>query len=149
EPQPIAKIIDGTTNTIMLAEVRTRENEQDPRGVWAAAFCGGSILSYDMHSTTAVNGGLQTRNATYIPFENLDIDALTPNCRPTGRNRDRLRECPNIDEADLELMPCDVDNGTWTGASPRSKHIGGVNATHVDGSIAWLADDIDKYLMAR
>ena len=60
--------------------------------MWAAAFCGGSIIAYDMHSTNAPLGGLQTRNGTYTPFENVDIDALTPNSRPTG-NSDRLREC--------------------------------------------------------
>jgi prepilin-type N-terminal cleavage/methylation domain-containing protein len=147
-PQPLAKISDGTTNTLMLTEVRTRGHEQDPRGVWAAAFCGGSIIAFDMHSTNAPLGGLQTRNATYIPFENVDIDALTPNSRPTG-NSDRLRECPEADLADLELMPCSVDNGTWTAAAPRSMHVGGVNATHIDGSITWLTDDIDKFLMAR
>jgi hypothetical protein len=101
-----------------------------------------------MHSTNAPLGGLRGRNSTYIPFENVDIDALTPNSRPTG-NSDRLRECPETDQADLELMPCSVDNGTWTAAAARSNHIGGVNATHVDGSITTLADDIDKFLLAR
>src|SRR5690606_8602778 len=100
DQQPLAKITDGTTNTLMLTDVRAREHEQAPRGVWAAAFCGGSIIAFDMHSTTAPLGGLQTRNGTYIPFETLDIDALTPNSRPTG-NSDRLRECPEAAMADL------------------------------------------------
>jgi len=73
---------------------------------------------------------------------------MTPNSRPTG-NSDRLRECPEPQIADLEIMPCSVDNGTWTGGAPRSRHPGGVNASHVDGSLVWLADDIDKFLMAR
>jgi prepilin-type processing-associated H-X9-DG protein len=84
----------------------------------------------------------------YNPFENLDIDALTPNSRPTG-NSDRLRECPEPNIADLEIMPCAVDNGTWTAGAPRSRHPGGVNAAHVDGSVIFLDDNIEKFLMAR
>src|SRR5688572_7102784 len=50
EPQSIAKISDGTTQTLLLAEVRTRDHEMDPRGAWAAALAGGSVLGFDMHS---------------------------------------------------------------------------------------------------
>jgi hypothetical protein len=28
-------------------------------------------------------------------------------------------------------------------------HVGGVNGALADGSIYWLSDDVDKYLMAR
>jgi len=148
EVQPLSQITDGTSKTIMLTEVRTREAQDDPRGVWAAAFCGGSIISFDMHDVGHPLGGGVQRNSQYNPFENVDIDALTPNSRPTG-NSDRLRECTDPAGADLELMPCSLDNSTWTGAAPRSSHSGGVNAALVDGSLYWLSDDIDKYLMAR
>jgi len=148
EIQPLSQIIDGTSKTIMLTEVRTREVADDPRGVWAAAFCAGSIISFDMHDVGHPIGGGVQRNSHYNPFENRDIDALTPNSRPTG-NSDRLRECTDPAGADLELMPCSLDNATWTGAAPRSAHVGGVNAALVDGSLYWLADDVDKYLMAR
>ncbi|TWT87260.1 hypothetical protein Mal64_27980 [Pseudobythopirellula maris] len=148
ERQPLARITDGTTHTIMLTEVRTRENAGDPRGVWSAALCGGSIVSLDMHDADHPIGGNRDRNSMYDPFENPDIDALTPNGRPTG-NSDRLRACPDPALADLELMPCSTHNGTWTGAAPRSLHVGGVNAVRADGSILWMTDDIDKFLLAR
>jgi prepilin-type N-terminal cleavage/methylation domain-containing protein/prepilin-type processing-associated H-X9-DG protein len=148
ETQPISKLSDGTSKVLMLSEVRTRENEGDPRGVWSAAFCGGSIISYDMHDTTHTLGGWTKRNTAYIPLENVDIDAFTPNSQPTG-NSDRLRECLDTAGAALEGMPCVTDNGTWTGAAPRSNHPGGVNAALADGSVTWLTDDIDKFLMAR
>ena len=50
ELQPLARISDGTSHTLMVAEVRARDVERDPRGVWAAAWTGGSILAFDMHS---------------------------------------------------------------------------------------------------
>src|SRR5262249_49476306 len=40
EPQSLAKISDGTSKTILLAEVRTRDNTSDSRGAWAGAFTG-------------------------------------------------------------------------------------------------------------
>lgn len=147
-PQPMARFVDGTSNTIMLTEVRTRGETGDPRGVWAAAFCGGSLISLDMHDVNYPLGGNQQRNASYSPFENLDIDALVPNSTPDG-NSDRLRECTDRQGAIFDLMPCEQDNGTWTGAAPRSLHPGGVNAAYTDGSVTWLPDDIDKFLLAR
>jgi prepilin-type N-terminal cleavage/methylation domain-containing protein/prepilin-type processing-associated H-X9-DG protein len=148
ELQPISKITDGTTHTLMLAEVRTRDNESDPRGVWAAAWTSGSVLAYDMHADAGGVGCGTKRNTPYNPYENVDIDALTPNSRPTG-NSDRLRECPEPNVADLEIMPCADDNGTWTAGAPRSRHTGGVNAAHVDGSVIFLNDGIEKFVMAR
>jgi prepilin-type processing-associated H-X9-DG protein len=46
-------------------------------------------------------------------------------------------------------MPAGADNGTWTAAAPRSSHPGGVNASHCDGSVFFVNDDIDQYLFAR
>jgi prepilin-type N-terminal cleavage/methylation domain-containing protein len=148
EAQPLSKLIDGTSKTLMITEVRTRDLETDPRGVWSAAFCAGSIISFDMHGDILPLGGGTKRNTPYNPFENKDIDAMTPNSRPTG-NSDRLRECPDPAGADLELMPCSDDNGTWTGAAPRSLHVGGVNAALADGSVMWLTNEVDKFLMAH
>jgi hypothetical protein len=148
EIQPLARITDGTSKTLMLAEIRTRDNERDPRGVWAAALCSGSVLALDMHSETGGTSCGTKRNEPYIPFENTSIDALTPNSRPTG-NSDRLRDCPEANVADLEIMPCSTDNGTWTSGAPRSHHPGGVNAAHCDASVVWLDNDIDKFVMAR
>jgi prepilin-type processing-associated H-X9-DG protein len=148
EVQPLSRFVDGASKTLMLAEIRTRDHQRDPRGVWAAALSSGSILAYDMHSDTGGVGCGNKRNMPYVPFENLDIDALTPNSRPTG-NSDRLRDCPEPNIADLEIMPCAPDNGTWTGGAPRSLHPGGVNSALADGSVLWLPDDIEKFVMAR
>lgn len=148
ELQPLSRITEGTSKTLMLAEVRTRDNTSDPRGVWAAALTNGTVLAFDMHDRAAGTGCGSKRNSPYNPQENLAIDALTPNSHPTG-NSDRLRECPEGNIAALELMPCDVYNGTWTAGAPRSRHPGGVNTANVDGSVEFLNDDINKFVMAR
>jgi hypothetical protein len=155
EPQPLERITDGTTKTIMLAEVRTRDNEADERGVWAVGWNGSSILAYDMHSQNIGKGNDcagYPRDMPYQPY-NVGVDPLPPNSAPgTGAsaNFDMLRTCPDKAGADLEMMPCDAQhNDTWVSSAPRSLHPGGVFASDVDGSVRWLANEIDWYLMAR
>jgi prepilin-type N-terminal cleavage/methylation domain-containing protein len=159
ESQPLQWITDGTSKTLLLAEIRTREVEQDVRGVWAPSWAGGCIISFDMHSSdsagtaiivSAANG---KRNAPYVPILYPGVDSLTPNSPPTATNEDWIRDCdasaPYQQAADLELMPCHPESATRSAAAPRSLHLGGVNSAHVDGSVTWLADEIDSYLMAR
>jgi hypothetical protein len=148
ELQPLPRITDGTSKTLMLAEIRTRGHTSDPRGVWSSAITGGANLAFDMHDRAAGVGCGTRRSAPYNPQDNLAIDALTPNSHPTG-NSDRLRECPEANLAALELMPCDTYNGTWTAAAPRSRHPGGVNTANIDSSVVFLNDDINKFVMAR
>jgi prepilin-type N-terminal cleavage/methylation domain-containing protein len=153
ELQPLSRITDGTSHTLMLTEVRTRDHLSDERGAWALAWNGTSVISLDMHSVEPRAGCslASQRNSPFVPLEFPDVPALTPNSPPGLANADRLRECPEPNAADLELMPCDPQgtNSTWIAAAPRSLHVGGVNATNVDGSITWLADDIDPYFLAR
>jgi len=151
EVQPVSRITDGTSKTLMLSEVRTRENSSDPRGVWAAAFAGGSILSFDMHSRVApeTTGANSKRNTAYNPFVYLSTPGLPPNTTVGWLNEDWIRECPEPNVAGVEGMSCHDQSPTRSAAAPRSLHPGGVNAAHVDGSIIWLSDDIEQHLMAR
>ncbi len=151
EPQSLQKISDGTSKTLLLAEVRTRDNIADERGAWALGINGASLLSYDMHSSNVGSADCASfkRNSPYLPFD-VGTDPLPPNSSPGSNNDDRLVECPDQNGADLELMPCTAQtNATWVSAAPRSLHVGGVNAAHVDGSVIFLANEIDKFLMAR
>jgi prepilin-type N-terminal cleavage/methylation domain-containing protein/prepilin-type processing-associated H-X9-DG protein len=151
ELQPLGRIIDGTSKTLMLAEVRTRDNEADPRGVWAAAWAGGSLLSFDMHSTTADLGAQPSskRNSPYIPYEFPDVPPLPPNSPSTAFNQDYIRDCPEVNSAIFELMPCHAQTPSRSTAAPRSLHIGGVNVSYVDGSVSWITDEVEHHLMAR
>jgi type II secretory pathway pseudopilin PulG len=156
EPQALGKISDGTSKTLMLTEVRTRDNPQDSRGAWAASLAGGSIIGFDMHSDTSPPSGREIsdasgmkRNSAYIPIAFPGVDPLPPNTQPTSTNWDFIRECPEPAAASIETMKCQGQTMTRTAAAPRSLHVGGVNTANVDGSVAWLTDDVDIFLMAR
>jgi prepilin-type N-terminal cleavage/methylation domain-containing protein len=153
ELQPIKVFTDGTTKTLMIAEIRTRDSERDPRGVWSTGMMGGSTLAYDMHSTSLndPNPSNAKRNMRYDPFIWLSTPGLPPNTSAGWLNEDWIRECPPEEEntCDVEGMPCHLQSSTRQAAAPRSMHVGGVNAAHVDGSGTFISNDIDQYLMAR
>jgi len=154
EPRSMSKIPDGTTKTLLISEVRTRDNQSDPRGAWAGSFVGGSLLAYDMHSFNTTGTLIETAsglkaNSPYIPGAYPNVDSLPPNTTANWTNRDYIRECPDTSAADAEGMPCTSQSTTRSAASPRSNHPGGVNASHVDGSVTFLFNEIDLFLMAR
>jgi prepilin-type N-terminal cleavage/methylation domain-containing protein len=154
----LAGISDGTSKTFLISEIKTRDSIRDPRGVWAAAWTAGSILALDMHTKAAGGGSAEVgcgpvphrANMPYTPFIYPNVDCLTPNSQPSG-NADQLRECNVQDkpQSRLEGMPCEVENSTWTSAAPRSNHTGGVNAANCDGSVTFVTNEIDQFLMAR
>ena len=153
EPQSLSRISDGTSKTLMLAEVRTRDAENDSRGVWAAAWAGGSLLGFDMHCKPPYSDVSSTykANTPYSPALYNGVEpGLPPNTSSTWGNVDYIRECGDGGAAAIDGMPCFVPaNRVALSAAPRSQHVGGVNASHVDGSVVWVADDIEQHLMAR
>jgi prepilin-type N-terminal cleavage/methylation domain-containing protein len=159
ERQPLKRFTDGLSKNLMLSEVRTRDDENDERGAWAIGINGSSTLGLDMHSSSAgatcTSGCHNLKRNT--PFSPCDVNAvgtppLTPNSPPKLDNADTLRNCTGTtsSSSDLELMPCRAKTtDTWISAAPRSSHVGGVNAANCDGSVTFLANDIDGYIMAR
>lgn len=116
-------ITDGTSQTILIGELRAGVVEIDTRGTWALNGHGASSLWG--HGTDNGNG---------------------PNsCLPGG---DGLFECRKIQSAfggaDAlinECMPCDTVAGQ---GATRSLHAGGVHVGFVDGSVHFISDFIDK-----
>lgn len=166
KPRRLAQISDGVSNTLMIAEVRTSENNADVRGAWALSLAGATLLAADMHRQNPQNpnstqtfacssfaGQPQTRrfNEAFSPkLQSSDPAAVnTPN--QAGSNRigwDWIRNCPDEDASVAEGMPC--TSTTVSGfAAPRSLHPGGVNAARGDGSVDFLTEDIDVYLYSR
>jgi hypothetical protein len=123
KPQPMERITDGTSNTLMVTEVRTRDELEDQRGAWAIAWIGTSLLGADIHANTSSLDKICAQDAAiqYLPSDKWASYALMPNAPvsadPQGA-RDNLDACPNSAEADLLGMPCRIRNDTT--ASPRS-----------------------------
>ena len=137
---------EGTSNTLLVSEVRTRDNPLDQRGVWALPWCGASLLAYDMHGTQ----GLDTTKAGYAADPASAFNAQPPNNQ--GPNLDMVYNCSAPADAQLRRMPCN----SWTSsgamqyfsAAPRSLHPNGVNAAYVDGHVGFLTDGVDRITMA-
>ena len=161
EPQPLGRLADGTSNVLMLSEVRTRDEPGDERGSWAVAWPGTSVIAADVHgaggnlnricSKTAYNDRTRPQ---YSPTDLFAQYALLPNAPVPAVSdgaKDNLRgppgPCPNAAEADLLGMPCRRRSDQT--AAPRSLHPGGVNGAHADGSVVWVNNDVDVVSYAR
>jgi len=159
--QPLKRVEDGTSQTIAFSEVRTMDNEQDERGVWALPWAGASILSFDMHHLCSA--GLKSNCAPERYYRaNPRSLGLTQTPNVQGPSKDTLHLCSKGSDhqnlADLESMPCtkwagkiggssNLSEGYYS-ASPRSRHPGGVNVAYLDGHTGFILDDIDDFSFA-
>ena len=121
----IGQIVDGTSKTILLAEIRAGVDEGDPRGTWAFPLAGGSIIA--AHGSGGDSNGPN-------------------NCLPVGKADDigsALVRMKCSTEAQAECMSCNLDSFGFNQAAPRSLHVGGVMAANADGSVTFVSDDIE------
>lgn len=121
---PVAKIRDGTSNTILLGEVRAGINQYDSRGTWAMGNAGASALfGYGSYS-----------------------DANGPNV--CNDNSDDLKGCTYLEDTSpglttllKECMPCHPSLSCQ--ATVRSLHTGGVFVAFADGSVRFISNWIE------
>lgn len=118
----ISRITDGTTNTIMIGEMRVGLTEQDRRGVWAMGLCGSNY-----HCRHASNG-VNSPNSCG-PGED-DVDGAQKIIDAIGRPA-MLAQC---------MDAATVDSGQ---SVMRSVHPGGVFAAMCDGSVRFISDFIE------
>jgi prepilin-type N-terminal cleavage/methylation domain-containing protein len=122
---------DGTSETIMINEVRVGLNNQDRRGVWAMGVAGCSV-------TAALSVG----------------DCTVPN--DTGEYSDDIEDCNKVRQAlgigNTGLGPlrmgCSNDNlpnnwPNWQGQA-RSNHPSGIVAAFCDGGVRYISNDVPQ-----
>ncbi|HYO25594.1 MAG TPA: DUF1559 domain-containing protein [Lacipirellulaceae bacterium] len=138
----LSAISDGMSNTIMMSEVLTWNDvnanggpvddsvppgNDDWRGVWMIPAMGASAFSGKFPPNAKGQGpdfrGTQSYNrADVIPACGTGIET----------------------SADANIIPCTEDKETAnTWASARSLHTQGVNASRGDGSVTFIADEIE------
>jgi prepilin-type N-terminal cleavage/methylation domain-containing protein len=131
----LAKISDGTANTLMMAEIKVLP-EFDVNGTW-----GGPLSD----TTTALGGqcftGWTTPNGAQpdtIGRMWLDPEIYLSNGIPSPiRAPGIFRANPGKGQPN--------EPAYWQSQVPRSHHVGGVNASRCDGSVKYYSDSIDPY----
>jgi prepilin-type processing-associated H-X9-DG protein len=124
-------ITDGTSNVMMLAELRAGLTGIDPRGVWAMGFPGASI----------VNGG----RSSYNPSPNNLLGGIAAD--GGDELEDGSTYCSPANAA--VGMGCTTSGSLMTSAMSRSQHPGGVNVCMCDGSARFIVNDIDELNWCR
>ena len=147
----LSKLRDGLSNTLMLSEVRTREHEQDQRGAWALPWNGSTLISFDMHDrdtrTPSYEADPRSLGITQPP--NAGAADLTGTGNIVNGSLDILYNCPDMNAAQIEGMPCgDYQQFRWLSAAPRSRHAGGVNVAYADGHTRFYPNGVDEFVMA-
>lgn len=120
-----AEIFDGTSNTILLAELRSGITAKDCRGTWAMGGPGSSATCRNGYICGDANG------PNFLHIGSDDIY----NCSISGMGlsaADRLRL----------KMPCGEETSANRQATTRSMHTGGVMVAFADGSAHFISDSV-------
>ena len=143
--QPLKRITDGVSNTLVFSEVRTFDHPQDERGAWALPWTAASLLAFDMHHDVSQAGF----DGPFVALPRYAVQTQLPN--NLGPNSDMLQICPDLAGSQMEGMPCLNANDAqsrWLSAPSRSLHPGGVNVAFLDSHITFIDDAVDAYAMA-
>ncbi len=142
----MADITDGTSNTVMLGEIRAGITSFDSRGVWAMAGACSSLLA----SFRGTPGGEGSAGPNCMFQGGDDVIACPAIFSVYGKGRTG----PSI-VAKMGMSCFDgtliAGMGQWSGAEGwhnqqqgmRSMHLNGLFVAMCDGSVHWISDFID------
>ena len=117
----ISRITDGTTNTVMLAEMRVGLSPRDRRGVWAMGMCGSNF--HCRHADKPINSCGGSDDDVYGVgdiYDDVGESTLIQQCMQPDRS---------VNESGQSVV--------------RSAHPGGAHVAMADGSARFLNDSID------
>lgn len=129
----IQDIEDGTSNTILLNEVRIGLNQFDRRGVWAMGLCGSSVT------------GANNRGDCNLPNDPIEYSDDIEDCSA-------VRQALGLGNTGLGIlrMGCSNDYGprNWPNyqGQARSRHTEGVNSCFSDGSVRFISNNVDQII---
>ena len=116
----ISGVVDGTSNSVAVWELRAGVSAGDPRGVWANARTGGGLVG------NCLNSG------TY---------GATGDCQGINDGKNGADDVWNSDSQPTQGM------GSWNGgdgqAGAKSLHVGGVHALMADGAVRFISQNIN------
>jgi hypothetical protein len=123
---------DGSSNIIIIAEIRTGLNENDRRGVWAMGVAGASLIA-----AAAIGDATLPNDANEFSDDIEDCDAARRTAGvPARSGLSRLR------------MGCSNDNlpRNWPNwqAQARSLHPGGVQVCFGDGGVRFIPNTVQQ-----
>lgn len=118
----MGEIRDGTSNVMLIGELRAGLMDKDRRGVWAMGAAGSSGLFWHGY------GG----------------DDNGPNFYHPSADDDDIAGCNQIpvDLQKAERMTCYSGGTSWQ-ATARSTHQGGIYCAFADGSVHFISDNIN------
>ncbi len=121
----LKQVIDGTSKTLLVAEIRVGLTDRDRRGTWAMGTAGASALFWHGYG-----GDCNGPNAANDSSDDIEGCA------------DVIREM-SLDTMRKEKMTCWQPCPSYQ-ATARSQHDpGGIQAVFLDGSVHWIDDSIN------
>ena len=117
----ISGVVDGTSNTVIVWEVRAGTTADDPRGVWAIGRLGSSMVGQCTNP-----GNFGTGDCYGINSGNADGDDLW-----TQNN------------VNFPAQGMGVHGGGDGQAGPKSLHVGGVHALMADGAVRFISQNLN------